>query len=307
MIGYVLAAGFGTRLKPITDMIPKALVPVCGVPLIEVALRYFRKNAIETLCTNVHYQGEVLKMFTDRLPYNVRVFDEQPDILGTGGAIYNAKEFLETDETFAVLNSDIVLNFPLHNYIEAFEKSDTTCVLISTTDETVPSILSDDAGNYCGTVGNQFGEGSVKSSFVGLALYKREALSFFTADDFSVVPVWQRMVEAGKKVEVWNKSFYWKDTGKPEDLFEVYRDVFDKKLSFDFPLGMQVDFDRKIAWGATVTPDMIHSDSSYCWVENVAATKIKGKNNIFFSGVAVDEAREYENSLVLPWCEVSFE
>lgn len=307
MIGYVLAAGFGTRLKPITDMIPKALVPVCGVPLIEVSLRYLRKNAIDKLCTNVHYQGEVLEMFTDRLPYDVRVFNEQPDILGTGGAIYNARDFLATDSSFAVLNSDIVLNFPLHTYIEEFEKGDATCVLLATVDNTSPTIVADEEGNYCGTIGKLFRDGGVESSFVGLALYKKEALSFFNEDDFSVVPVWQRLVEAGKRVEVWNKPFYWKDTGKPEDLFQVYKDVFDKKLNFDFPLGMQVDFDRKIGWASSINPQTIAADASYCWVENVAATKIQGRNSVFFSGVAVDEAKEYRNSLVLPWCEVSFE
>lgn len=307
MIGFVLAAGFGTRLKPVTEMIPKALVPVCGVPLIEVALRYFRKNSIEALAANVHYQAEILEMFVGKLPYNVSIFNEQPEILGTGGAIYNAKELLETDTTFAVLNSDIVTNFPLHTYIEEFEKSDALCVLVSSVDSSKPSIVSNNKGKYCGTIRDRFQDGDVESSFVGLTLYKKEALGYFREDDFSVVPVWKRMVEAGENIEVWNKEFYWKDTGNPKDLFQVYRDIFDQKLKFDFPLGMNVDFKRKVAWASTIDSSILADSASYCWVENVAATAVDASNVVFFSGVAIDAAKKYENRLVLPWCEVAFE
>lgn len=306
MIGYVLAAGFGTRLQPITDMIPKALVPVCGVPLIEVALRYFRKNSLETLAANVHYQAEVLEMFTSRLPYNVRLFNEQPDILGTGGAIYNARNFLSTDDSFAVLNSDIVLNFPLIKYIERFEDSDATCVLIATEDNTKPSIVSCE-GDYCGTIGNTFKDGKVESSFVGLALYKKEALSFFKEDDFSVVPVWERIATSGGKVEVWNEEFYWKDTGTPQELFQVYKDVLDQKIKFDFPLGMSVDFEKKCAWSNNMKPDFFSTDSKYCWVENVQVDSLDAHNSVFFSGVSIDSDRKYRDKLILPWCEVTFE
>lgn len=307
MIGYVLAAGFGTRLQPITDMIPKALVPVCGVPLIEVALRYFRKNSLELLAANVHYQAEVLEMFVDRLPYKVNLFNEQPDILGTGGAIFNARDFLSTDTTFAVLNSDIVLNFPLVSVIEKFEKSDALCALISTQDHNRATIVSNAAGEYCGTVGDLFQEGTVESSFVGLALYKKEALEFFKDDDFSVVPVWKRMVQSGAKVEVWVEDFYWQDSGTPSQLFTIYKDVLDKKLKFDFPLGITVDFDKKRAWSNNLLPSIFTDNSKYCWVENVDVETVTGENTIFFSGVSIDKNRTYKDSVVLPWCEVALE
>lgn len=306
MRGFVLAAGFGTRLQPITDVLPKALVSVCGVPLMEIALRYLRKNGFDEYCVNIHYQAELAQMFIDQLPYKVTVFNEQPDILGTGGAIFNAKEYLSEDDSFVVLNADIVTNAPLKSLKEKFEESDADVVLIASHDVGKHSISIGENAIYNGPIGNLIGKEDRTAAFIGMALYKKEALSFFNENDFSVLPVWERMVKASKKVEVWDlDGFYWQDSGKPAELAQLYWDILDKKIKFDFPLGMVIDFERKIAYPDDMDPNIISKDSEYLWIERVLADKISGKRAILHGGVSVDSNREYRNVIVHPWAEVS--
>jgi mannose-1-phosphate guanylyltransferase len=303
MKAFVLAAGFGTRLKPITDVVPKAMVSVCGVPLVEIALRYFRKNGFEELAVNSHYLSEFVDMTVERLPYNVKVFNEQPEILGTGGAIFNAKEYLNGD-SFAVLNADIVTNTPLLKLVEEFEKSDAICALVSSKDVGSASITSVD-GLYNGPVQTPYREGGDGSAFIGLTLYKKEALQYFKEDDFSVLPVWKRMVEAGEKVEVYAQSgVYWQDTGNPKDLSQLYWDILDKKIKFDFPLGVEVDFDRKIGYSGDLNKEIISESSTYLWVESILGDSISADHTIIHGGVKVDETRHYSQAIVTPWCEV---
>jgi NDP-sugar pyrophosphorylase family protein len=303
MRGFVLAAGFGTRLKPITDVIPKAMVSVCGVPLVEIAIRYLRKNGFEQYAVNTHYLAEFVEMTTQRLPYDVTVIDEQPKILGTGGAIYNARSFLKGD-SFAVLNADIVTNTPLLKLVKEFEESDNLVALISTTTSGAHSITSVD-GFYNGPVQTPYQEGGKGSAFIGLTLYKKEALEYFKEDDFSVLPIWKRMVDAGEKVAVIDcLDIYWQDTGTPKDLTQLYWDILDKRLKFDFPLGVEVDYERKIGISGEIDKSVISDSSSYLWVENVLGDKISGNRTVIHGGVSVDSSRDYKDVIVTPWCEV---
>lgn len=304
MRGFVLAAGFGTRLKPITDVIPKAMVSVCGVPLVEIAIRYLRKNGFEEYAVNTHYLSEFIEMTTDRLPYDVTVIDEQPKILGTGGAIYNAKDYLKGD-SFAVLNADIVTNAPLLKIINEFESSDNLVALVSTSSLGKHTITSID-GMYNGPVQTPYAPNGKGSAFIGLTLYKKEALDYFNRDDFSVLPVWKRMVENGEKVAVIDSDdIYWQDTGTPKDLTQLYWDILDKKLKFDFPLGVEVDFDRKIGISGEIDKSIISENSEYLWIENVLGDKISGSRSVIHGGVSVDGNRQYNNLIVTPWCEVN--
>ncbi|MGM0443592.1 MAG: nucleotidyltransferase family protein [Fibrobacterota bacterium] len=308
MRGFVLAAGFGTRLKPITDMIPKALVPVCGVPLAEIALRWLRKNGIYDLAMNIHYHSDIMRMFADQMPYDITLFEEQPEIRGTGGAIYNARDFLAGDDSFAVINADIITDVSLLRIEKDFRESSADIVLIAKTGGEHASVLSDDDGLYCGPVSVSSASGCRADSFIGLSLYKRKALDQFCEDDFSVLPVWKRAAGVGLRVEVWRyDDIYWRDTGTPAQYLRAYRDILDRRIRFDFPLAMNVDFDRKAALHESLSPKQLSQNSEYVWCERVAASGIDAENSVFFGGVKIDPERSYRNTIVTPWCEVAIE
>jgi mannose-1-phosphate guanylyltransferase len=104
---FVLAAGLGTRLRPLTAEVPKSLVPVCGVPLLAYALAVCAKRGFRDVVVNAHWLADqVVAWEGEREGVRVRVSVEQPMILGTGGGL--KKVATDLDAQFAVLNADVL-------------------------------------------------------------------------------------------------------------------------------------------------------------------------------------------------------
>ncbi len=119
MRGMILAAGLGTRLRPLTDSKPKALVSVAGRPLIEYPLRFLRSQGIREVVINLHYLGEKIKeALGDGSAYGVKIFYSPEDpLLDTGGGIKKAQPYLGGG-TFVVLNCDTILDLDLGAVLE---------------------------------------------------------------------------------------------------------------------------------------------------------------------------------------------
>ena len=109
MKSMIFAAGLGTRLKPITDRLPKALVPVCGKPLIEHVSRKLKASGIDEAVVNVHHFADMIEDWVatqDIMP--MKTSDERNMLLETGGGVFNARRHLEGCGSFLVHNVDII-------------------------------------------------------------------------------------------------------------------------------------------------------------------------------------------------------
>ena len=112
----VFAAGLGTRLKPITDTLPKALVPVCGQPLLYHTLYKLKAAGYTDVVVNVHhFAGQIREyLATHDFGLNISISDESEQLLETGGGILHAKNLLEPlEEPFLIHNVDIVSNLDI--------------------------------------------------------------------------------------------------------------------------------------------------------------------------------------------------
>lgn len=111
--GFVLAAGFGTRLAPITETVPKALMPVGNVPLIGYSLRLLAHHGITEVAVNLHHLPKAVKEAVgDGSRFGVEVtYSHEEEILGTGGGLKQMADFLS--ETFVVVNADTVVDCDL--------------------------------------------------------------------------------------------------------------------------------------------------------------------------------------------------
>jgi mannose-1-phosphate guanylyltransferase len=129
--GFVLAAGFGERLRPITNVLPKALVPVLNLPSICYALSLLRETQIEDIIVNLHYKGdEIIRFFEAHDYFGCNfTFSEEDAILGTGGGVKKCESLLK-DEEFVLINSDIILDIDLKAVIDHHRRSDHPATLV---------------------------------------------------------------------------------------------------------------------------------------------------------------------------------
>jgi NDP-sugar pyrophosphorylase family protein len=113
MKGMILAAGYGTRLRPLTWLLPKPMVPLCNRPLIGWAVEAFLSSGVHEIIVNLHHLPEPIERYLTR-QYGERAsfhFSREEEILGTGGGVRRVRPHLEQDEAFFLVNADTV-QFP---------------------------------------------------------------------------------------------------------------------------------------------------------------------------------------------------
>lgn len=227
---FILSAGFGTRLKPITEKIPKPLLPILGKPLLERIIRNLYKTGIFEIAINVHHLAEKITNFLEKaLPIeNFKIFYEK-EILGTGGGLKNAEAFLKK-APFLVHNGDIFTDFELNLLIKTHLEKRPLATLVVLDNPVENRLFLDDEGYLIGVDGYLEPKGySKKVGFAGIALYEPEFLNFLNKGFSSVVPSWIEAIKAGHLIKTLPLSGFWFDCGSPEGYFKTIK-TFLKKL-----------------------------------------------------------------------------
>ena len=131
MKAMVFAAGLGTRLRPLTDTLPKCLVPVNGRPMIDYPLMLLRHYGIREIVVNVHHHAERVEEYLgDGARFGLDVaYSREPVLLDTGGGLLGAKRFLEQD-TFVIVNSDVLIDLPLDEVLRFHREREAAATLV---------------------------------------------------------------------------------------------------------------------------------------------------------------------------------
>ena len=161
MKALLLAAGLGTRLKPVTDHIPKALVTVNGLTLLERNIQYLRQNGIDEVVVNVHH-------FADQIEQSIRanrdldgkvfISDERAAVLETGGGLLHAAHFFRGEAQFVVMNVDILTNLDLRTMIAEHRRTSALGTLAVMDRPSSRQLLFDENMALCGWKNNNTGE-----------------------------------------------------------------------------------------------------------------------------------------------------
>ena len=131
----IFAAGLGTRLKPITDSLPKALLPIAGKPLLQHQIERLKQAGFEDIVINVHHFPEQIIRFCEENNHwglTIRFSDESSKLLETGGGLKKAQELLiPTEEPILVCNVDILSNIDLRALMRAHKPEALATIVVS--------------------------------------------------------------------------------------------------------------------------------------------------------------------------------
>jgi NDP-sugar pyrophosphorylase family protein len=228
MKAVLLAAGRGTRLAPLTDSVPKILVPLAGRPLLEHQLDYLARNGVTELAVNVHHHAEQVRAALEAAapPFPVHVFPEEK-LLGTAGALLPMRSFL--DDTFVLLYGDVLTNADLGGLLERHRAAGgiATLAWYSSAEVAGKGVLSLDArGRVISFLEKPPADLGV--SFVNAGVYALEPtiLEFvpYPPSDFGF-DVWNHVIASGTHVYGHGLDAYLVDVGSPEALQAAERDL----------------------------------------------------------------------------------
>lgn len=149
----IFAAGLGTRLKPLTDHMPKALVPVAGKPMLEHVIEKLKASGFDEIVINVHhFANQIIDFLKAKDNFGIKIWisDETDELLDTGGGIKKASAYF--DEPFLVHNADILSNVDLKAMYEYHLKSDNDATLLVSPRKTTRYLIFDEKNHLEGWV-----------------------------------------------------------------------------------------------------------------------------------------------------------
>jgi len=241
MKAMVLAAGLGTRLRPLTNDRPKALVEVSGKTLLELTLTRLRSFGIHDVIINVHHFGDMVQDYLRAHEnFGMRIAISREDVLlDTGGGLKKAGWFFlkdgATDEPFILHNVDVLSAIDLHRMVEFHKKQHALATLAVQDRPTSRYLLFDSETKLCGRRAGPDGKPELVRAasqflalaFSGIHVISPHLLPMLSEDGaFSIISSYLRLAGAGENICAFRADEYaWRDMGKLENIAKVAEDL----------------------------------------------------------------------------------
>ncbi len=253
MKAMILAAGLGTRLRPLTDDRPKALVEINGRTMLEIALSRLRSFGVREVIVNVHHFADMIVEYlkaNGNFGMHIEVSREEV-LLDTGGGLKKAASFFvenssRAEEPFILHNVDVLSTIDLRRMVQYHSENQALATLAVQERKTSRYLLFDERLQLCGRrVGGEEPE-LVRSSpvqpaqslqalaFCGIHVISPRLLRMMSEDGaFSIVSSYLRLAAQGEKILAFRADeYYWRDLGTPENVAQAAKDLKQKVVAF---------------------------------------------------------------------------
>lgn len=244
MRAMVLAAGLGTRLRPLTDDRPKALVEVGGRTLLEITLNRLRNFGIHDVIINVHHYADmVMERVKATGNFGMHIeFSREDILLDTGGGLKQAAWFLgaSSNEPFILHNVDVISTIDLQRMVEVHNEGKALATLAVQERKTSRYLIFNEQRELCGrrlvkeekTEMVQPARQVAELAFTGIHVVSPRIFPLLAEEGiFSIVPAYLRLASQGEKIQAFRADeYYWRDLGKPENIRQVELDLKEKLI-----------------------------------------------------------------------------
>ncbi len=247
MKAMILAAGLGTRLRPLTNDRPKALVEVAGHTLLELTLQRLRSFGVQEAIINTHhFADQVTAFLRTHRNFGMRIeISHEEELLDTGGGLKKAASFfldsVDHDEPFVLHNVDVLSSVDLADMIRFHREHSALATLAVQDRSTSRYLLFDSRGLLCGRRAGQDGapecshpvRDAQARAFCGIHILSPRIFSLMQEEGaFSIIDVYLRLAALGERILAFSaQDAYWRDLGRPESIKLATRE-FEDGLDF---------------------------------------------------------------------------
>lgn len=229
MKAMILAAGVGSRLRPLTDEMPKALLDVGGAPMIERVIRRLRSAGVTEIVVNLFHLGErIVEFLASKNDFGLRLaFTREAELLDTGGGLKNAAWFFDDGRPFFLHNVDVLSDIDLGELLRFHERAGALATLAVQRRPGARQLLFDGDGNLCGRESPEGMEwargprsGGERLAFTGIHVIDPAVFPKMTETGaFPILRTYLRLAGEGERIVAYRADGrYWQDIGSPEKL-----------------------------------------------------------------------------------------
>jgi mannose-1-phosphate guanylyltransferase len=284
----VLAAGLGTRLRPLTDIAPKPLLPVAGLPILGHTLKQLAAAGCEAAAINLHHRGEQIReRFGDSFSGMPLVYSEEPELLGTLGALHPLKSFLIGADLILLINGDSLCRWPLRKLIRRHQSDGAPSTLLLTATAPVAQfgggVGIDREGRILSFRPSDAAEGEIvrRYVFAGAHVFSPRLLDRVGPEVSDIVrDLYIPMLKEGAKLTSLVTHRPWHDLGTPQRFL-----------------------DGVVDWSRAGWPERLWRPA---WVspEAVVEPGAKVRRAVVEAGAKVGEGAQVERSVLMPGSKV---
>ena len=255
MKAIILAAGHGTRIKPLSDYTPKCLLPVLGRPLIDNILLYLKQYGVNEIAINTHHLAQKMtEYFQGGSKYGMQVFlSHEPRILGTGGGLGNLRDFILSKGDpnrvaptyFIVHNGDTLTNLDLSPALEFHKEKNATVTLVLQDHPPLNSISFSSDGRVldiaqartptlvgAGQSSKHEARNTKEYAFTGISIMHPRIFDLLPQEEFAnLTDIFRRLILKGELYGTISKSHFWQEIGTVSDYLQVHRVLLVEKVS----------------------------------------------------------------------------
>jgi NDP-sugar pyrophosphorylase family protein len=233
MKAMIFAAGLGTRMSPLTDNLPKALVPVSGKPLLEIVIRRLIFFGFREIIINVHYKADQIVAFLKKnknFGIDIHISDESELLLETGGGLQKAAPFFKDGKPFLVCNCDILSNINLDTLIAAHLQSEAIATVAVRDRVTSRYFLFDESLNLCGWKNTKTDEVRMSRSVQAPSAFAFSSFQVLTPTflellptepkKYSIIDVYLKAAQSHVVKGFLHNEDTWADIGTPKHIID---------------------------------------------------------------------------------------
>ena len=234
MKAMIFAAGLGTRLKPYTLTMPKALVPVAGVPMIEILIKHLVSNGFQEIIINLHHFADQIVGFlkqNNNFGASIVFSQEEETLLDTGGGLKRASWFFDDKQAFLVQNVDVICDLDYRQMIDQHIQNEAIATLAVSRRVTARYLLFDAEMQLCGWENTMTNEKRIirnqnrnleRFAFSGIHVIDPTLFEYMPQEGkFSIINTYLDIANGYKIVGFEHNPDYWVDMGKPEELLRA--------------------------------------------------------------------------------------
>lgn len=299
MKGFIFAAGYGTRVRPLTNTVPKPLLPVCNVPSILYSLMLMKEAGIQTVVCNLHYLAEdIIAYFHahDNFGFDLH-FTIEEEILGTGGGLKNCEQLLD-DDSILLCNSDAIFDIPVAKLLEKYRASGSPGMLVlkDTGMAERPVYVENDIItdiNYTFSSNNH-----APFVYTGMAVLSPEIFKYLEEGFSSIVYTGYTSLIQHHTLAPFLHRGYWVDVGTTESYHRVNMEILDTIEYWQTRFNSLKDVRPSVTGGDVHFEDGADVTRTVTGEGGSIGSNCHIQNSVLFPGSRVEPGSRYENVII---------
>ncbi len=307
----IMAAGVGSRLGVLSDIVPKPLVPIANIPVIDILLKHISSFGINEVIANTFFKAEFIQNHCKNNKYGVNFnYVTEKELSGTAGGLKKCQFFFDNEEDFIVLSADGLSDVNIEAAYNSHKASNAIATIVT---KEVPhnevskyGIIVTDTNNIVESFQEKPSLDTAKSNLAntGIYIFKHEIFNFIPENTFYdfAKNVFVFLMNNNIKINTFKHNGYWSDIGSIEQYKQSNRDILDNLISFIKPKDVILSDNGKYLKDDNT---IVNSSSKFVGNSIIGKNCIIGqnsliKNSILWDNIKVMDNVEIDNSIVLP-------